>query len=82
MSLNRKIDNPTEMYKTMLFDKYNFKYVSPKSKEAFSFLFNRNFSKDYLKEAIILNNSNIDRNLAMDIWSYTVKGVPSNFWKK
>lgn len=48
------------------------------------FIFNRFFSKKYTSQSIILNNKNIDKVMAMDIWYEFMKTqpYPSWFWSK
>ena len=58
--------------------------ITNEDKEKFFFIFNRYFSKIYPDKAQLLNQKNIDKVMAMDIWYHFMKTepYPDNFWSK
>jgi hypothetical protein len=64
-------------------DKYNF--ISDEEKENNFFVLNRKFAFKYLKQAQFLNNKNINKASAIDLWYQifykTTNGIPQWWWK-
>ena len=58
--------------------------ITDEEKSLYFFIFNRYFSKVYPEKAQLLNNKNIDKVMAMDIWFHFMKDkpYPENFWSK
>lgn len=58
--------------------------ISIEDKEKFFFIFNRFFSKKYPTNSYLLNNKNIDKASALDLWYYFMldKPYPNWFWSK
>jgi len=68
----------------MFRNKKNWKNITDLDKEKYFFIFNRYFSKKYPTKSQILNNKNIDKSSALDLWYYFMldKGYPDWFWSK
>lgn len=68
----------------MIKNKSNWKYVTDKQKEEFSFIFNRYFSKKYIEQAALMNLKGIDKVLIMDLWYnfMLTQPFPRWFWSK
>lgn len=58
--------------------------IPDSEKESCFFIFNRYFSKKYPEKAYLLNNKEIDKITAMDLWFNFMKTqpYPSWFWSK
>lgn len=68
----------------LLKDKHLWKWVTDDQKEQHFFIFNRFFSKMYPYQSSLLNNKEIDKIVAMDMWFYFMKEKPYPrwFWSK
>lgn len=77
-------DNILAVSKAMFSNKSDWKYVTKEQKEKFFFIFNRNFSKNLPEYSFMLNNKNIDKESAMDLWYqyFISKPYPNWFWSK
>jgi hypothetical protein len=66
-------------------DKDKYKFISDEEKETNFFVLNRKFALKYIKQAQFLNNKNIDKASALDIWYQvfykTTNGTPQWWWK-
>lgn len=58
--------------------------INNEDKEKWFFIFNRYFCKIYPDKAQLLNQKNIDKVMAMDIWYHFMgnEPYPNNFWSK
>lgn len=61
-------NNMMGIFNAMIKNKNNWIYVTDKQKEEFHFIFNRYFSKRYIKQAAFMNLKGIDKVLVMDLW--------------
>lgn len=77
-------DNLLSIFKVFFKDRQNWRFVTDKQKQDYFFIFNRYLSKKYLKQAKLLNNKNIDKVSAMNIWFNFLKNepYPNWFWSK
>lgn len=68
----------------MFRNKKDWKNITDLDKERFFFIFNRYFSKKYTTKSQLLNNKNIDKSSALDLWYYYMldKPYPNWFWSK
>jgi len=68
----------------MFRNKKDWKNITDLDKEKFFFIFNRYFSKKYTTKSQLLNNKNIDKSSALDLWYYYMldKPYPNWFWSK
>ena len=73
-----------DVFNAMIKNKSNWKYVTDKQKEEFSFIFNRYFSKKYIEQAALMNLKGIDKVLIMDLWYnfMLTQPFPRWFWSK
>ena len=73
-----------DVFNAMIKNKSNWKYVTDKQKEEFSFIFNRYFSKKYIEQAALMNLKGIDKVLIMDLWYnfMLTQPFPKWFWSK
>ena len=66
-------------------DKDKYKFISDEEKETNFFMLNRKFAFKYLKQAQFLNNKNVNKASAIDIWYQifykTTNGTPAWWWK-
>ena len=78
------INNIIGVFDAMIKNKSNWKYVTDKQKEEFSFIFNRYFSKKYIEQAALMNLKGIDKVLIMDLWYnfMLTQPFPRWFWSK
>jgi hypothetical protein len=79
------IDNNILAISNVMFrDKKDWSKVSDEQKDQFFFIFNRYFSKRYPMESQFLNDKNIDKSIAMDLWFEFMKTqpYPKWFWSK
>jgi len=78
------INNIIGVFDAMIKNKSNWKYVTDKQKEEFSFIFNRYFSKKYIEQAALMNLKGIDKVLIMDLWYnfMLTQPFPKWFWSK
>lgn len=78
------INNIIGVFDAMIKNKSNWKYVTDKQKEEFSFIFNRYFSKKYIEQAALMNLKGIDKVLVMDLWYnfMLTQPFPKWFWSK
>lgn len=78
------INNIIGVFDAMIKNKSNWKYVTDKQKEEFSFIFNRYFSKKYIEQAALMNLKGIDKVLVMDLWYnfMLTQPFPRWFWSK
>ena len=78
------INNIIGIFNAMIKNKNNWKYVTDKQKEEFSFIFNRYFSKKYIEQAALMNLKGIDKVLIMDLWYnfMLTQPFPRWFWSK
>jgi len=78
------INNIIGVFDAMIKNKSNWKYVTDKQKEEFSFIFNRYFSKKYIEQAALMNIKGIDKVLVMDLWYnfMLTQPFPKWFWSK
>ena len=58
--------------------------ITPEDKSKWFFIMNRYFCKIYPDKAQLLNQKNIDKVMAMDIWYHFMANepYPDNFWSK
>jgi len=79
-----EINNIIGVFDAMIKNKSNWKYVTDKQKEEFSFIFNRYFSKRYTEKAAFMNLKGIDKVLVMDLWYnfMLTQPFPKWFWSK
>ena len=77
-------NNIIGIFNALLKNKGDWKYVTDKQKEDFSFIFNRYLSKRYTKHAALMNLKGIDKVLVMDLWYYFMlkEPFPKWFWSK
>jgi len=82
--MNQIEDNLLAISKCMFQDRNKWKYVSTQQKEKWFFIINRNMSKKYPTKSQLLNNKNVDKSSALDLWYYFMldKGYPDWFWSK
>jgi len=78
------INNIIGVFDAMIKNKSNWKYVTDKQKEEFSFIFNRYFSKKYIEQAALMNLKGIDKVLIVDLWYnfMLTQPFPKWFWSK
>jgi hypothetical protein len=77
-------NNIIGIFNAMIKNKNNWKYVTDKQKEEFSFIFTRYFSKRYTEQAYFMNLKGIDKVLVMDLWYkfMLTQPFPKWFWSK
>jgi hypothetical protein len=77
-------NNILEISKTMFTNKHNWEFVTDEQKEQFFFIFNRYFSRRHLEFSQLINDKNINKSVAMDLWFHYMKDqpYPQWFWPK
>lgn len=80
-------DHLLAVFNTLSKDRNNWKYVTSEQKEKFFFIINRNLSKIYPNISLLLNNKNISKIDALDLWFYYLSNISSydyvkKFWSK
>lgn len=77
-------DNLLSMFKVLFTERNKWEFVTDKQKTDYFFILNRYLSKKFLKQAKLLNNKNIDKVSAMNIWFLFLKKepYPNWFWSK
>ena len=78
------IDNLTNVSNAMLRYKKEWIDVTDELKEKWFFIINRYLSKDYPEQAFLLNQKNVDKIAAMNIWRAFLlnKPYPEHLWSK
>lgn len=73
-----------DVFNAMLKNKKDWVKITNDDKEKFSFIFNRYFSKRYIKQAAFMNLKGIDKVLVMDLWYnfMLTQPFPKWFWSK
>lgn len=68
----------------MFYNKNDWVKIPDEEKESCFFIFNRYFSKVYVEYSHFLNDKNIDKVMAMDLWYAFMKNkaYPRWFWSK
>ncbi len=74
----------TDIYNSLFFKRASYKEIPIEDKEKNFFIINRLLSKEYPKQANLLNNKIVDKGLSLDIWFFFLKDkkTPRNFWNK
>ena len=77
-------NNILEISKTMFTNKHNWEFVTDEQKEQFFFIFNRYFSRGHSELSQLINDKNINKSVAMDLWFHYMKDkpYPQWFWPK
>lgn len=70
--------------KAMFNNRREWKNITDDEKEYCFFIFNRYLTKEYPEKALLLNDKNIDKAMAMDIWYkfFETNKLPKYFWSK
>jgi len=74
----------TEIVNSLFSKRDNWKNISNDDKEKNFFIINRFLSKSWPTQSQELNNKEVDKSLALDIWYMFLKNksYPKNFWHK
>ena len=70
--------------KAMFTNREEWVNITEEEKDYCFFIFNRYLSKEYPEKSILLNDKNIDKSLAMDVWFkfFETNKKPKYFWSK
>ncbi len=80
-------DHLLAVFNVLSKEKDMWKYVTDEQKDKFFFIINRNLSKIYPEFSLLINNKQVSKKDAMDIWFYYLYNIPyykyaKKFWSK